>query len=110
MKIDNQYKKLKNTTINEKYNKTTDDNDMLNTMDSFGEIVTKKMTHSYEPNDIATKGTPSQIDESTAFTQVVIDKYPNSKVRGAGHSLGAYIAQYNAVKFNFESNNNICCA
>ncbi len=72
-------------------------------MDSFGEVVTKRMTHSFEPNDIATKGTPSQIDESTAFTQAVIDKYPNSKVRGAGHSLGAYIAQYNAVKFNFES-------
>lgn len=72
-------------------------------MDSFGEVVTKRMSHSFEPNDIATKGTPSQIDESTAFTQAVIDKYPNSKVRGAGHSLGAYIAQYNAVKFNFES-------
>ncbi|MGW7807706.1 hypothetical protein ACWEVF_09760 [Staphylococcus xylosus] len=103
LKIDNHYKKLKNTTINERYNKNTDDNDMLNTMDSFGEMVTKKMTHSFEPNDIATKGTPSQIDESAAFTQGVMDKYPKSKLHGAAHSLGGYIAQFNAVKFNFES-------
>ncbi|MCE7782025.1 lipase family protein [Staphylococcus xylosus] len=103
LKIDNHYKKLKNTTINEKYNKPTDDNDMLNTMDSFGEMITKKMTHSYEPNDIATKGTPSQIGESAAFTQAVKDKYPNSKLYAGGHSLGGYLAQYNAIKFNFES-------
>nr|WP_270525620.1 hypothetical protein [Staphylococcus epidermidis] len=31
LKIDNHYKKLKHTTINEKYNKPTDDNDVLNT-------------------------------------------------------------------------------
>ena len=103
LKIDNHYKNLKHTTVNEKYNKPTDDNDMLNTMDTFGEMVTKRMTHSFEPNDIATKGTPSQIDESATFTQAVMDKYPNSKLHGAAHSLGGYLAQYNAVKFNFES-------
>ena len=54
-------------------------------------------------NDIYTKGTPSQIDESVAFTQAVKDKYPNSKFHSGAHSLGGYLAQYNAVKFNFDS-------
>ncbi|MDH8744644.1 hypothetical protein PYI52_12080, partial [Staphylococcus epidermidis] len=63
----------------------------------------KKVTHSNVPNDIYTKGTPSQIDESVAFTQAVKDKYPNSKFHSGAHSLGGYLAQYNAVKFNFDS-------
>ena len=103
LKIDERYKDLKNTTITEKYNKPTDDNDVLNTMDTIGETIIKKVTHSNVPNDIYTKGTPSQIDESVAFTQAVKDKYPNSKFHSGAHSLGGYIAQYNAVKFNFES-------
>ncbi|PHK49334.1 hypothetical protein, partial [Staphylococcus edaphicus] len=103
LKIDNHYKNLKHTTINEKYNKPTDDNDILNSMDNLGEMVTKRMTHSFGPNDIATKGTPSQIDESATFTKAVKDKYPNSKLYGGGHSLGGYLAQYNAVKFDFEN-------
>ncbi|MCD8922092.1 hypothetical protein [Staphylococcus epidermidis] len=103
LKIDERYKDLKNTTITEKYNKPTDDNDVLNTMDTIGETIIKKVTHSNVPNDIYTKGTPSQIDESVAFTQAVKDKYPNSNFHSGAHSLGGYIAQYNAVKFNFES-------
>ena len=103
LKIDERYKDLKNTTITEKYNKPTDDNDVLNTMDTIGETIIKKVTHTNVPNDIYTKGTPSQIDESVAFTQAVKDKYPNSNFHSGAHSLGGYIAQYNAVKFNFES-------
>nr|WP_256125129.1 hypothetical protein [Staphylococcus epidermidis] len=103
LKIDERYKDLKNTTITEKYNKPTDDNDVLNTMDTIGETIIKKVTHSNVPNDIYTKGTPSQIDESVAFTQAVKDKYPNSKFHSGAHSLGGYLAQYNAVKFNFDS-------
>ncbi|MFG1662117.1 hypothetical protein [Staphylococcus epidermidis] len=103
LKIDERYKDLKNTTITEKYNKPTDDNDVLNTMDTIGETIIKKVTHSNVPNDIYTKGTPSQIDESVAFTQAVKDKYPNSNFHSGAHSLGGYIAQYNAVKFNFDS-------
>ena len=103
LKIDERYKDLKNTTITEKYNKPTDDNDVLNTMDTIGETIIKKVTHSNVPNDIYTKGTPSQIDESVAFTQAVKDKYPNSNFHSGAHSLGGYLAQYNAVKFNFDS-------
>ncbi|MEB7743216.1 hypothetical protein NGA95_01445 [Staphylococcus epidermidis] len=103
LKIDERYKDLKNTTITEKYNKPTDDNDVLNTMDTIGETIIKKVTHSNVPNDIYTKGAPSQIDESAAFTQAVKDKYPNSKFHSGAHSLGGYLAQYNAVKFNFDS-------
>ena len=103
LKIDERYKDLKNTTITEKYKKPTDDNDVLNTMDTIGETIIKKVTHSNVPNDIYTKGTPSQIDESVAFTQAVKDKYPNSKFHSGAHSLGGYLAQYNAVKFNFDS-------
>ncbi|MDU2696753.1 MAG: hypothetical protein E7C37_07165, partial [Staphylococcus epidermidis] len=93
LKIDERYKDLKNTTITEKYNKPTDDNDVLNTMDTIGETIIKKVTHSNVPNDIYTKGTPSQIDESVAFTQAVKDKYPNSNFHSGAHSLGGYIAQ-----------------
>ncbi|EHR95899.1 hypothetical protein ACXXHR_05850 [Staphylococcus epidermidis] len=103
LKIDERYKDLKNITITEKYNKPTDDNDVLNTMDTIGETIIKKVTHSNVPNDIYTKGAPSQIDESAAFTQAVKDKYPNSKFHSGAHSLGGYLAQYNAVKFNFDS-------
>ena len=103
LKIDERYKDLKNTTITEKYNKPTDDNDVLNTMDTIGETIIKKVTHSNVPNDIYTKGAPSQIDESVAFTQAVKDKYPNSNFHSGAHSLGGYLAQYNAVKFNFDS-------
>ncbi|MDU2309639.1 MAG: hypothetical protein E7D68_11385, partial [Staphylococcus epidermidis] len=55
LKIDERYKDLKNTTITEKYNKPTDDNDVLNTMDTIGETIIKKVTHSNVPNDIYTK-------------------------------------------------------
>ncbi|MEJ7162727.1 hypothetical protein WL218_13390, partial [Staphylococcus epidermidis] len=46
LKIDERYKDLKNTTITEKYKKPTDDNDVLNTMDTIGETIIKKVTHS----------------------------------------------------------------
>ena len=42
LKIDERYKDLKNITITEKYNKPTDDNDVLNTMDTIGETIIKK--------------------------------------------------------------------
>ncbi|MDU0428852.1 hypothetical protein QVA77_11825, partial [Staphylococcus epidermidis] len=49
LKIDERYKDLKNITITEKYNKPTDDNDVLNTMDTIGETIIKKVTHSNVP-------------------------------------------------------------
>ena len=77
-KINQRYSDLNKTTITEKYNNPSDKSDFF------------------------FKGVPNQIDESVAFTGSVKKKYPNSKFHGGAHSLGAFIAQYNAVKYGFD--------
>ncbi|HBI0954504.1 TPA: hypothetical protein I2162_RS02475, partial [Staphylococcus aureus] len=49
------------------------------------------------------KFAPSQMDESDAFTESVKKKYPDSEIHPIGHSLGAFLAQYNLIKHNLDN-------
>lgn len=43
------------------------------------------------------------MDESDAFTESVKKKYPDSEIHPIGHSLGAFLAQYNLIKHNLDN-------
>lgn len=43
------------------------------------------------------------MDESDAFTESVKKKYPDSEIHPLGHSLGAFLAQYNLIKHNLDN-------
>ncbi|PHK48800.1 hypothetical protein, partial [Staphylococcus edaphicus] len=83
-----------NNTSNDKINKRYSDLDKT--------TITEKYNGSSDKSDFFFKGVPNQIDESVAFTGSVKKKYPNSNFYGGAHSLGALIAQYNAVKYDFD--------
>ncbi|HCZ2642596.1 TPA: lipase, partial [Staphylococcus aureus] len=51
----------------------------------------------------AAKFAPTQMDESDAFTESVKKKYPDSEIHPLGHSLGAFLAQYNLIKHNLDN-------
>ncbi|HDE7198269.1 TPA: lipase [Staphylococcus aureus] len=96
LKINNHYKDLKNSTIHKKYNTIKDKNDLfsfssnLNSKALFGDLW-------------AAKFAPTQMDESDAFTESVKKKYPDSEIHPLGHSLGAFLAQYNLIKHNLDN-------
>lgn len=93
LKINNHYKDLNNSTINKNYNTMNDKNDLF----SFSSVLyTKALIGGRTPAKFA----PSQMDESDAFTESVKKKYPDSEIHPIGHSLGAFLAQYNLIKHN----------
>lgn len=116
-KINNYYKNLNHTTINKSYNDVTDDNDAVNStynmsIESFKNnfslqnaltspnLLKRKfpITNAYD----SSKMVPTQMAESVAFTKAIKDKYPNSHIYGAAHSLGSVHAQINTVFDNIE--------
>ncbi|HDA4255527.1 TPA: lipase [Staphylococcus aureus] len=96
LKINNHYKDLKNSTIHKKYNTIKDKNDLF----SFSSNLNNKALF----GDLwAAKFAPTQMDESDAFTESVKKKYPDSEIHPLGHSLGAFLAQYNLIKHNLDN-------
>ncbi|MEB8094058.1 hypothetical protein NGH44_02610 [Staphylococcus caprae] len=116
-KINNYYKNLNHTTINKSYNDFSDDNDIVNstynvTKEAFKNsfslqntlnspnLLKRKfpITNAYD----SSKMVPTQMAESVAFTKAIKEKYPNSHIYGAAHSLGSVHAQMNTVFGNIE--------
>ncbi|GJF50599.1 lipase [Staphylococcus argenteus] len=96
LKINNHYKDLNNSTIHKKYNTINDKNDLF----SFSSVLyTKALIGDRTPAKFA----PTQMDESDAFTESVKKKYPDSEIHPLGHSLGAFLAQYNLIKHNLDN-------
>ncbi|MFB2003727.1 lipase [Staphylococcus warneri] len=95
--INDHYKKLKNSNINKKYNDFHNDNDMF-------DVASKGMREPFDRGTVKNaKYSPSQMDESVAFTEAVANKYGNKNIDTSAHSLGAYIAALNTVKHNLNS-------
>ncbi|MDT3939561.1 lipase, partial [Staphylococcus aureus] len=83
-------------TIHKKYNTIKDKNDLF----SFSSNLNNKALF----GDLwAAKFAPTQMDESDAFTESVKKKYPDSEIHPLGHSLGAFLAQYNLIKHNLDN-------
>ena len=110
-KINDYYKNLDNTTIDENHNSWTDKNDIVNTITNYGKaalmlslrqklpITTK---YDFLKHLDFTKATPTQMDESVAYMDGIREKYPNSEIHGNAHSLGAIMAQINTVNGNMD--------
>ena len=68
------------------------------------DVASKGMREPFDRGTVKNaKYSPSQMDESVAFTEAVANKYGNKNIDTSAHSLGAYIAALNTVKHNLNS-------